>query len=151
MRRHIPGLHSWQPDDTNLLEGLLLVCVDRAFFRWRPRKPFLELRFVVLEPKALEKKAFFGRMYCTEKALWKFTWFLRDFGYDAELLSRDQVDVKALLNLRGIVRTSHTSINGRSYQNLDAFAPAGKWEALSSTAVSVSEGGNTGDIQLHPD
>ena len=56
MRRHIPGLHSWQPDDRNLLEGLFLVRVDRAFFRWQPKKPYLELRFVVLEPKASEKK-----------------------------------------------------------------------------------------------
>ena len=51
MIRHVPGLHSWQPDDRNLLEGLFLVRVDRALFRWQPRKPFLELRFVVLEPK----------------------------------------------------------------------------------------------------
>jgi hypothetical protein len=152
MRRHIPGLHSWQSEDINLLEGLFLVRVDRACFRWQPRKSFLELRFVILEPKALEKRAFFGRLYCTEKTLWKFSWFLRDFGYDAELLSHDQVDVKALLNLRGIVRTSHTSMNGRSYQNLDVFAPAGEWESLSSTALSVSGGQrDTNDIQLHPD
>jgi hypothetical protein len=138
--RHIPGLHSWQPDDRNLLEGLFLVRVDRSFFRWQPKKPFLELRFVVLEPKALENKTFVGRLYCTEKALWKFSWFLRDFGYDAELLSHDQVDVKALLNLQGVVRTSHSVINGRSYQNLDGFAPAGEWGVLSCTAASVTEG-----------
>lgn len=34
-------------------------------------------------------------------------WFLRDFVYDPELLSRDQVDEKALKNLRGVVRTTH--------------------------------------------
>jgi hypothetical protein len=147
MRRQIPGLHSWQPDDDNLLEGLFLVRIDRAFFRWQPRRPFLELRFVILEPKALEKKPFFGRLYCTEKALWKFSWFLRDFRYDAELLSHDQVDVKTLLNLRGIVRTSHTSMNGRSYQNLDAFAPAGEWESLSCKAASIGAGrGDPSDL-----
>ena len=26
------------------------------------------------------------------KALWKLDWFLRDFGYDTELLGRDEVD-----------------------------------------------------------
>ena len=109
-------------------------------FRWQPKKPFLELRFVVLEPKALEKKTFVGRLYCTEKALWKFSWFLRDFGYDAELLGHDQVDVKAFLNLQGVVRTSHSVINGRTYQNLDAFARAGEWEALSCTTASVTQG-----------
>ena len=133
MRRHIPGLHSERPDNRDLLEGLFLVRVERAFFRWQTKKPFLELRFAVLEPKALDRKAFSGRLYYTEKALWKFSWFLRDFGYDAELLSHDQVDVRALLNLQGVVRTSHAVINGRTYQNLDGFAPAGEWEALSCT------------------
>ena len=70
----------------------------------------------------------------TERALWKLTWFLRDFGYDTELLSRDQVDEKALRNLRGVVRTSFTQLNGYSYQNLDSFAPAAEWEALSCAA-----------------
>ena len=135
MRRHIPGLNSEQSDNRNLLEGLFLVRVDRAFFRWQTKKPFLELRFVVLEPRALEQRAFSGRLYYTEKALWKFSWFLRDFGYDAELLSHDEGDVRALMNLRGVVRTSHAVINGHIYQNLDAFAPAGEWEALSCAAT----------------
>ena len=139
MRRHIPGLHSGRPDNADLLEGLFLVRVDRAFFRWQTKKPFLELRFVVLEPRALEQKAFSGRLYYTEKALWKFSWFLRDFGYDAELLTHDEVDVRALMNLRGVVRTSHAVINGRLYQNLDSFAPAGEWEALSCAASRPEE------------
>ena len=77
MRRHIPGLNSEQTDNRNLLEGLFLVRVDRAFFRWQTKKPFLELRFVVLEPRGLEQKVFSGRLYYTEKALWKLSWFLR--------------------------------------------------------------------------
>lgn len=140
MKRHIPGLHSWQPDETNLLNGLFLSRVDKAFFRWQPRKPYLELRFVVLEPKIYENKTFFARLYCTEKALGKFSWFLRDFGYDAELFQHDQLDVKALIGLRGVVRTSHVSVNGRTYQNLDAFAPEAEWEALDCTSMSHSDG-----------
>ncbi len=30
-----------------------------------------------------------GRLYCTPRAMWKLSWFLRDFGYDAELLGRE--------------------------------------------------------------
>lgn len=45
-----------------------------------------------------------------------------DFGYDTELLTQDQVDEKALLNLLGAVRTSFTSLNGHSYQNRDDSA-----------------------------
>jgi hypothetical protein len=146
VKRHIPGLHSWQPDDTSLLEGLFLTRVDKAFFRWQPRKPYLELRFVVLKPKVYENKTFFARLYCTEKALGKFGSFLRDFGYDAELLQQDQLDVKALLGLRGIVRTSHVRVNGRSYQNLDAFAPEAEWQTLDCTSMAHADdrGGRDG-------
>jgi hypothetical protein len=130
MRRHIPGLHSGQQYPGSDFDGLFLVRVEKASYRWHPQKPFLELQFVVLEPKSFVSRSFSGRLYCTERALWKFNWFLTDFGYDSELLGQDQVDEKALLNLRGIVRTSPTMVNGRSYQNLDAFAPAAEWEAV---------------------
>jgi hypothetical protein len=145
MRRHIPGLHSRQQDPESNLDGLFLVRVERASYRWHPQKPFLELRFVVLEPKPFESRSFSGRLYCTERALWKFNWFLTDFGYDTELLQRDQVDEKALLNLRGIVRTSHTIVNGRSYQNLDAFAPAAEWEALPIAPTTNGDGREDAD------
>ena len=131
MRRQIPGLHSRNQEPENNLDGLFLVRVERASYRWHPQKPFVELRFVILEPRPFQDRSFFSRLYCTERALWRLHWFLRDFGYDADLLNRDQVDDKALLGLRGVVRTSHKVLNGRSYQNLDSFAPAGEWEVHS--------------------
>ena len=135
MKRHIPGLHSRQQGHENLLEGLFLVRVDAASYRWHPQKPFLSVRFLVLEPEPLAARPLSGRLYCTERALWKLNWFLRDFGYDPDLLSQDQVDEKALLNLRGVVRTSLVTLNGRSFQNLEAFAPAAEWEELSCEIV----------------
>ena len=143
MRRHIPGLHSRQQNPESNLEGLFLVRVDCAAYRWHREKPFLELRFVILEPKSLESRSFSGRLYCTVRALWKLNWFLTDFGYDSSLLDRDQVDEKALLNLRGIIRTSHTAVNGRSYQNLDAFAPAAEWETVPLEPITGNGQGNT--------
>ncbi len=140
MRRQIPGLHSNQRGVEDKLEGLFLVRVDRASYRWHPQKPFVELRFVVLEPKAFETRLFSGRLYCTERALWKLNGFLRDFGYDAQLLKDDQVDEKALRNLRGVIRTSYTTLNGRSYQNLDASAPEADWEALECTSLAHNDG-----------
>jgi hypothetical protein len=140
MRRQIPGLCSSQQNFESNLDGLFLVRVERASYRWHPKKPFLALQFVVLEPKSFESRYFSGRLYCTERALWKLTWFLTDFGYDTELLNRDQVEERAVLNLRGVVRTSRTAINGRSYQNLDAFAPAAEWETLSCASTSSSDG-----------
>lgn len=70
-------------------------------------------------------------------ALWRLNWFLKDFGYDTELLGRDEVDEKALLGLQGVVRTSRTTLNGRSYLNLGGFAPASEWEEVSATTVSA--------------
>ena len=139
MKRQIPGLHSGQQATARHLEGLFLVRVDTASYRWHPQKPFLILRFVILEPESFATHSFSGRLYCSPRALWKLNWFLRDFAYDTELLGKDQVDEKALLNLRGVVRTSLVTFNGRSYQNLEAFAPAGEWEVLltsSSTRLS---------------
>ena len=146
MRRYIPGLHSRQQTVESNLDGLFLVRVDRAFYRWHPQKPFLALRFVVMEPKLFESQSFSGRLYCTERALWKLDWFLRDFEYDRELLSRDQIDEKALLGLRGVMRTSHTALNGRSYQNLDAFAPAAEWEERSCEDVRNNGNANADDL-----
>ena len=145
MKRHIPDLHLNQRGVENKLEGLFLVRVDRARYRWHPQKPFVELRFAVLEPKRFENGLFSGRLYCTERALWKLNWFLRDFGYDAQLLKDDQVDEKELSKLRGVIRTSCIALNGRSHQNLDAFAPEADWEALECTSLTYSDGQGGGD------
>ena len=145
MRRLIPGLHSQHHASTTNLDGIFLVRVERASYRWHPQKPFLALLFSIIEPASHEALSFSGRLYCTERALWKLTWFLRDFGYDTELLGRDQIDEKALRNLRGVVRTSFTNLNGHSYQNLDSFAPASEWEALFCVSNDQKERGSAAD------
>ena len=142
MRRRIPGLHSTQPTEATL-EGLFLVRVEWASYRWHLQKPYLSVRFVVLEPNAFQNRSFSGRFYSTERALWRLNWFLRDFGYDRELLAEDQVDEKALINLSGIVRTSHVTMMGRTYQNLEAFAPAADWDELSSESTARQPEGSS--------
>jgi hypothetical protein len=152
MRRHIPGLHSIQPQRDGPLAGNFLARVARVFYRWHPQKSFLVIQFAVLEPKALESRTFSGRLYCTPKALWKLSWFLRDFGYDQSLLLQDQIDEKALVNLRGIVRTSSIRVNGHSYQNLEAFAPAAEWETVYCESFGDrTDEGSGDDLQLHTD
>jgi hypothetical protein len=83
-----------------------------------------------------------GRLYYTQKAMWKLGWFLRDFLYDPELLAHEQVDEKALRDLRGVVKISHTVINGISLINLDGFAPASQWEELSTSQISSASRSN---------
>ena len=56
--------------------------------------------------------------------MWKLNWFLRDFGYDPELLGRAEIDDKALVDLWGIVKVSRAMLQGITYLNFDGFAPA---------------------------
>ena len=152
MKRYIPGLHSESKNANDLLEGLFLVRVDRANYRWHLQKPFFSLRFAVLEPTKHHSRCISGRLYCTPKALWRLNWFLRDFGYDTELLERDEVDEKTLIGLTGVIRTSLKTLAGRSFLSFDGFAPAAEWETLSFDArsrVNGCEKENSDDLQLH--
>ena len=135
MRRQIPGLHQQTQTGNEIPDGLFLVRIERAFYRYHPQKPFFALRFSILQPEELAGETLPGRLYCTPKALWKLRWFLCDFGYDADLFSRDMIDEILLLGLRGVVKVSHTTFNGRSFFNLDGFASADKWEELSASTV----------------
>jgi hypothetical protein len=138
MKRHSPGLHRENKNSEDILEGVFLVRVDRAYYRWHPQRPFYFLRFTVVEPREHQGRSLTGRLYCTPKALWKLRWFLRDFGYDRDLMGRDEVDEKALMGLRGTVRISHTTLNGRCFLNLGGFAPASEWnEIFHSVAKSL--------------
>jgi len=133
VRRRIQGLHEADLSAASQVrDGLLLVRVERAQHRWDSRKPFYLLRFSILEPKELTDRSVVGRLYCTPRALWKLNWFLRDFGYDIELLGRDEIDEECLIGLRGVIKISHTVVNGTPLLNLDGFAPAVQWEQLSS-------------------
>jgi len=134
MKRHIPGLHRESTNGSDQVEGVFLVRVEGAVYRWHPTKPFYLLRFLVLEPERHRGHSLSGRIYCTPKTVWRLSWFLRDFGYNTELLGRDELDEKALLGLQGILRVSHTERNGHSFLNFDGFAPAADWEELAPAA-----------------
>jgi len=134
MRGRFQGLASTVQTNAEASDGVFLVRVDQVRYSKEHQKPFYTVRFSLLEPVPLAGCTFSGRLYCTQKALWKFSWFLRDFGYDPELLSRDEVEEKNLIGLRGVVKLSHTVVNGHTLVNLDAFAPAGAWGAISPPA-----------------
>ena len=145
MNRKVPGLAETARDSrAEIPDGIFLVRVDAAQFRWHAHKPFYVLRLSILEPRALlVGQPIVGRLYCTRKAMWKLGWFLRDFLYDPELLAHDQVDEKVLPGLRGVVKISHTVINGISLITLDGFAPASQWEETFAAPVSSASRCNT--------
>jgi len=131
MKRQFPGLQS-ESQNGNGLEGLFLVQVEHACYFGHPQKPFFTLRFKIVEPKEHLGRRISGRLYCHPKALWKLNRFLREFGYDNDLLARDEVDERSLVGLMGIIKTSRMVVHGRSFLNLEACAPAAEWEELSS-------------------
>ena len=131
MKRRIPGLSQAALPISDVPDGLYLVRVERIQYRWDKQKPYYKVQLQVVEPKHLAGASLPGRLWCTEKALWKLSWFLRDFGYDAELLGRDELDEKRIAGLTGVVKVSHSTVNGRTYLNLDAFASAGDWDEYS--------------------
>jgi hypothetical protein len=146
VRRRFQGLHEAdQAAAGQVRDGLLLVRVERVQHRWDARKPFYLVRSSILEPKELAGQSVSGRLYCTPRALWKLTWFLRDFGYDTELLGRDEIDDKALIGLRGVIKISHVVVNGTSLLNFDGFTPASQWPELSA-AISSSPNASATEV-----
>jgi hypothetical protein len=141
MKRRFAGLNQANGTSTEIVpDGLYLVQVERAQYRWHKQKPYFLVRFAILEPRFPEGSSIINaHLYCTPKALWKLNWFLRDFGYDTELLGRDEIDEKAIIGLCGVVKISHTVLHGASLLNLDGFAPASQWESLSGVGVEVSQ------------
>jgi len=139
MIRRIPGLSSAGPVELEVPDGEYLVRVTHAQYRFDRNKPYYSFRFEVLEPVSLERRSITGRLYCHAKALWKLSWFLRDFGYDTELLGGDQLDEQALMGLIGVLKISHKCVNGRMLVTLDAFAPAERWSDFYGPARKKSE------------
>jgi hypothetical protein len=139
MRRRIQGLHEADRSVCHEIpDGLYFARVERAQYCWHRQKPYYLLRFAVLEPKQLAGRSITGRIYCTVKALWKLSWFLGDFGYDTELLARDEIEEKSLIGLRGVVKINHAVLNGSSLLNFQGFAPASQWAELAVTAPADS-------------
>ena len=138
MKRRFEGLHERSSAADDLPPGLFLVRVVRAQYRWHAQKPYYTLRFTIVEPSLYAGRAIVGRLYCTAKALWKLNWFLRDFGYESDLLGHDEIDDKHLLGLRGVVKISHVIVNGTRFTNLDGFAPASQWSDLSGSPLENS-------------
>jgi hypothetical protein len=132
MKRQITGLRAADRCAADQIpDGVFLVKVQRARFQRQAQKPYYTLTLTILEPSRFTGQVISSRLYYSPKALWKLNWFLRDFGYDTELLGRDEVDETQLVGLKGVVKISHIVFNGSSLLRLDGFAPSGRWEELS--------------------
>jgi hypothetical protein len=140
MKRQITGLHAADRCAADQIpDGVFLVRVQRVHFRRQAQKPYYTLSLAIIEPSRFAGHVISSRLFCNPKALWKLNWFLRDFGYDTELLGQDEVDETQLLGLKGVVKISHIVFNDASLPRLDGFAPASRWEELSPANVDNSQ------------
>jgi len=145
MKRRFEGLReAARYSSDEIPDGLFLVRVERVQYHWHSQKPFYALRFSVLEPQEFAGRVISGRLYCTSRALWKLSWFLLHFGYDSELFGREEIDEKALLGLRGVIKISHTTVGGSRLINLEGFAPVSQWEELAPISVPKANGSEVG-------
>ncbi len=140
MRRRFEGLHHANQSEIEIPEGLFLVRVARAKYYWHPQKPYYSVRLSVLEPTLYAGVTVTSRIFCTRKALWKLNWFLREFGYDVDLLGNDEIEDKRLVGLTGVVKISRVVVNGTALLNLDGFAPAVRWQELAPSTENSESG-----------
>ena len=94
-------------------------------------KPYYTLELTVVEPQRLGGSAISSRIYCNPRALWKLNWFLRDFGYDRELLDENEVDERRLVGLVGVIKISNVVYDNMALTRFDGFAPEDRWNELS--------------------
>jgi hypothetical protein len=124
VKRRIAGIGIRAEALDPALAGLFLVRVASARFR-RQR---CTLHLDVLEPEEHTGLQIQTTLELSEDRLWKLAWLLKDFNYDAKLLSIDQVDPARMVGLIGVVKISEGDlVSGRSYR-IDACAPAVSWQ-----------------------
>ena len=141
MTHRFQGLHlTLESAAEELPEGWYLVRVVKARYSWHRQKPFYVLQLAVQEPGKFSGQRIFGRLDCTAKTLWKLGWFLRDFGYDGERLSRDEVDEKSLVGLCGVVRISPLAAKDVGLVYFEGFAPKEEWRKLAAQSLGKRAG-----------
>jgi len=140
VKRQLRGVGELARRGGEVPDGVYLAQVKVVRYESNRAKPFYGVEFAILEPAPFAGKVVSARLYCTPRALWKLGWFLRDFGYDPDQLDRDELDDKAVIGLRGVVKISRTVVNGRTLLNLDAFAPAAAWDGIGPSSFSKDPG-----------
>jgi len=129
MQTKIQGLD--QPKERKSLEGPYLVRVVRFEPAGHAAKPCRSATFLVLDPVPYSGRYVRTRLYCHERALWKLRWFLRDFGYDQELMAAEELDDRQVVGLEGVIRLAFWGTNGQRHLDVQGFAPKEEWTELS--------------------
>jgi len=129
MRMKVRGLNL--PNERkSLLEGPYLARVVRFEPAGHAAKPCRAATFLVLDPGPYSGRYIRTRLYCHDRALWKLRWFLRDFGYDQDLLVAEELDDRQVIGLEGVIRLGFWGNNGQQHLDVQGFAPKEEWVEL---------------------
>src|SRR5690348_10576090 len=102
MKRRIRGLAAANARPAEpVASGVYLVRLEGARYRWSRHCPGYEIDFVILEPRALAGVSFSVHLPIAGDRLWRLAWLLRDFGYDQEKLSNEEIEERAMVGLSG--------------------------------------------------
>ncbi len=135
MRVRIQGLN--QPGEkVPLAEGLYQARVVRCEPAGHAPKPCRAVTFLILEPQAYAGRYVRTRLYCHDRALWKLRWFLKDFGYDADLLANEELDDRRVVGLEGVIRLAYWGTDGHRRLDVQGFAPRERWAELIGEQVA---------------
>jgi hypothetical protein len=129
MRTRIQGL-SKASEPAPLVEGLYLARVVRFELAGHAAKPCRAATFLILEPALHAGRHVRARLYCHDRALWKLQWFLKDFGYDPELLAAEVLDDRRVVGLEGVIRLGHWGTDGQRRLDVQGFARKERWLEL---------------------
>ena len=151
MKRHMPGLHLEGSRGDEVPQGLFLVRVDRAYYRWHPQKPFFVLSFEIAEPRDLASRKISGRLYAREGTVaaelvpsrfWIRPGFARAGRGGRKSSARPN---------RSPPNHDRKSLLVALIQNLRAFAPSSEWEFISKDARDGVVTGDSDDLQPYAD
>ena len=154
MKRHIPGLHSESKNAEDYLEGLFLVRVDHVNYTVASAKA------VLLDPlcqcsnqRNFAPAVFQGGSIALRRLFGGSTGSFATSDTTRICLAATKWTKRLWSGSEGSVRTSRKTLAGRSFQNLDGFAPSAEWESLSTDRSERIRGkeGDSHDLQLHTD
>ena len=139
MKRQVPGLADATRDSRpDVPDGIFLVRVDGAQFRWHAQKPFYVLRLSILSPTFLPIGPSSAVCTAPRRRCGNSAGSFAIFSMTPKCWHTSRSTKKSLPGLRGVVKISHTMVNGISLINLDGFAPASQWEELSASPVPAA-------------
>lgn len=130
MRYQLNGLSTGRfLSDQTLTRTVLLVTIRSCQRVSRKRKSFLRVGMGIEQPESWRGTDVLTLFELEANMLRRLHCFLRDFGYDSQLLAEETIAESELVGLRGVIKLGKPDRRAPGAFFLDAFASATTWES----------------------